>query len=478
MLVGVGAVVGCHKHTYDTDVWTKVDDTYHWHAANCGHDVEGIDKTEHRLDRNYKCTDCGFQHEHTYSDKWTAQGKEGHYHLSSCGHDVRTQIEEHTFVNFKCTVCGYELEPNGIIIEKETKEYNLTADQKTLKIGLDDVKIYENMENGEKGRQLSSDEYDLILRLGTNDIEPPTTIRAAGDYQVWAVRKNDSKMETFCTVHVLNTLVGLELVNDATGSVFSQKRHRRDLITDTWVFKATYANRYSTNVTVADGVVVTDFLPSQEGSGVAKATFSETNYKGDVTSQEAAVNYSITHSDFVPSYPEISAEDLFGAVTVNTSEDTLIKEWAGGKITATATEDKGMTTDNGGGYIDNRIPSNSRTFTKCLSVGGVGNRQARSVKIELNEIADNEIVTIVIYVKSRAEDSRLIGLYDHTFEDKDSTPEAVIGEPVAATAKSGPIRKYEFDLTARQVEESGTFYIAGETAAFYLYDIEILYCET
>ena len=45
-----------HYHSYDTSKWV-VDDTYHWHAANCGHDLT-IDKAEHTFGEGSICTVC------------------------------------------------------------------------------------------------------------------------------------------------------------------------------------------------------------------------------------------------------------------------------------------------------------------------------------------------------------------------------------------------------------------------------------
>ena len=58
---GGSSSVGCcgsssHSHSY-TDAWSY-DDTYHWHAATCGHNVVS-GKTEHTYGEDHKCTVCG-----------------------------------------------------------------------------------------------------------------------------------------------------------------------------------------------------------------------------------------------------------------------------------------------------------------------------------------------------------------------------------------------------------------------------------
>ena len=45
-----------HSHSYAT-AWSY-DDTYHWHASTCGHDVVS-DKAEHTYGENHKCIVCG-----------------------------------------------------------------------------------------------------------------------------------------------------------------------------------------------------------------------------------------------------------------------------------------------------------------------------------------------------------------------------------------------------------------------------------
>lgn len=53
---GGGGSSGSHSHSYAT-AWSY-DDTYHWHAATCGHDVVS-GKAEHTYGEDHKCTVCG-----------------------------------------------------------------------------------------------------------------------------------------------------------------------------------------------------------------------------------------------------------------------------------------------------------------------------------------------------------------------------------------------------------------------------------
>ncbi len=62
-----------HTHKYDTTTWLY-DETKHWHASTCGHDVIS-DEAEHDWNESYICNVCGFN----YSNRGL------HYALSEDG---------------------------------------------------------------------------------------------------------------------------------------------------------------------------------------------------------------------------------------------------------------------------------------------------------------------------------------------------------------------------------------------------------
>ncbi len=101
-----------HTHTYDTEAWTKTEDG-HWHLPTCGHDIPGVDLTQHAdADNDGICDGCGYDydHTHTWSDKWTNDA-DYHWHDVSCGHSIPvTDKNAHVDGNGdkKCDECGYE----------------------------------------------------------------------------------------------------------------------------------------------------------------------------------------------------------------------------------------------------------------------------------------------------------------------------------------------------------------------------------
>ena len=50
-----------HEHTFAT-AWSS-DENSHWHAATCEHSDLVADKAAHKFDENGKCTVCGYQSE-------------------------------------------------------------------------------------------------------------------------------------------------------------------------------------------------------------------------------------------------------------------------------------------------------------------------------------------------------------------------------------------------------------------------------
>ncbi len=129
-----------HEHAYSGS-WSS-DETYHWHAATCGHDVES-EKEKHTYASSitnptydeggyttHTCTVCGYSYtdsntdklEHHYSAEWS---KDSDYHWHACDdkgyeglkmdeseHTYESSVTEPTYesqgyTTHTCTVCGY-----------------------------------------------------------------------------------------------------------------------------------------------------------------------------------------------------------------------------------------------------------------------------------------------------------------------------------------------------------------------------------
>ena len=132
-MVFVLSLVACgHTHTYERE-WSA-DDTHHWHAATCNHDekfayaehsfgagVENADGTE----ISYTCRECQYvkveavQHTHTYQTVWTTN-ETHHWYAATCGHNVKGSEAAHDFdagvennagthVVYTCQTCYFSL---------------------------------------------------------------------------------------------------------------------------------------------------------------------------------------------------------------------------------------------------------------------------------------------------------------------------------------------------------------------------------
>lgn len=107
-----------NAHTFSKD-WSS-DNTYHWHAATCGHTTLKSEQSWHRWDngtvtseathfktgiRTYKCMICNktktetisaMTNAHTFEEGWSFD-EDNHWHGSSCGHTVVSGTAAHTW---------------------------------------------------------------------------------------------------------------------------------------------------------------------------------------------------------------------------------------------------------------------------------------------------------------------------------------------------------------------------------------------
>ena len=98
------------QHTFDEEKW-MTDETNHWHAATCTHFGAVKDLGAH-IDENNDgaCDVCAFtgEHKHTYENVWSSDAT-SHWYAASCGHDLKTAESAHGDYNVDgvCDVCGW-----------------------------------------------------------------------------------------------------------------------------------------------------------------------------------------------------------------------------------------------------------------------------------------------------------------------------------------------------------------------------------
>ncbi|MBQ7379436.1 MAG: hypothetical protein IJW70_07150 [Clostridia bacterium] len=115
MLVAI-ALVACdktpeeqHTHTY-ADTWSS-DEDGHWYAATCEHTEEKANTASHvDAENDGVCDVCswGSDHDHTFAEVWSTD-ETNHWHASTCGHDVTDALESHKDEdnNGLCDVCEH-----------------------------------------------------------------------------------------------------------------------------------------------------------------------------------------------------------------------------------------------------------------------------------------------------------------------------------------------------------------------------------
>ena len=121
-----------HTHTFNTDEWVS-DETGHWHAATCEHDVKA-DYAEHdSATNNGVCDVCGEEniHVHTFSNTEYAYNSEGHWYKANCGHNEYIfGLEPHEDGNSDgfCDACNVRLNYTVNVVITQPEKVTLVGD--------------------------------------------------------------------------------------------------------------------------------------------------------------------------------------------------------------------------------------------------------------------------------------------------------------------------------------------------------------
>lgn len=195
---------GGHEHAF-SEAWSH-DDTYHWHAATCGHD-DAAEKALHAFGewqiqtpatetaegaKTRKCGTCGYvdfqsipvaEHKHTFSEDWTYDS-EYHWHTATCGHDEVKNRGKHAFAGGTCMVCNCT-DPASLFTFTEVKEgeevigYSIVV--KSSATSLEELTIPANymgnpvVEIGELG----------LSGIAAKQVEIPSTVKTIGNNAFW-----------------------------------------------------------------------------------------------------------------------------------------------------------------------------------------------------------------------------------------------------------------------------------------------------
>ncbi len=121
-----------HTHTYE-DAWSH-DAKEHWKTVTCGHSIaEGNVGLHEDADNDSVCDVCAWDFDHTHEyddgDDWTFD-ETGHWHAATCGHDVAgIDFAEHKESDGICEICEYVMCDNHRFIVSENPKwtYNETT---------------------------------------------------------------------------------------------------------------------------------------------------------------------------------------------------------------------------------------------------------------------------------------------------------------------------------------------------------------
>ena len=286
------------------------------------------------------------------------------------------------------------------------------------------------------------------------------TATEGGAYNVWAVLEGyqlpDSEetftLKSFVIIYVMDSLKSITFNADASGTLVTQPAGS-DIISKTWTFTATYSSGATKQLTAEDVVIEGLTTTAVTAAGVANISYTESNAKGDSMSANTTVNYTITEAVGGDGVTVIIGSEEISALSSTITAETKINDY----ISIMASADKSVSVDS------NSKTYEDKSFTHRIKLGGEGTNVQRSLKL----ITAEDNARIIIYaMSSSSSESRTAALYDGTFVDKNSTPEAVVGNTI--NVPGDKLNKYEFT-----VEEAGTYYFASQSGGLNVYGVEI-----
>ena len=255
------------------------------------------------------------------------------------------------------------------------------------------------------------------------------TATEGGAYNVWAVLEGyqlpDSEetftLKSFVIIYVMDSLKSITFNADASGTLVTQPAGS-DIISKTWTFTATYSSGATKQLTAEDVVIEGLTTTAVTAAGVANVSYTEPNAKGDSMSANTTVNYTITEAVGGDGVTVIIDSEEISALS-STITETKINDY----ISITASADKSVSVDS------NSKTYEDKSFTHRIKLGGEGTNVQRSLKL----ITAEDNARIIIYaMSSSSSESRTAALYDGTFVDKNSTPEAVVGNTINVPKRS------------------------------------------
>lgn len=475
---GVAALAGCHTHTYD-EKWST-SETQHWHAATCAHEDQKKDLGDH-VDANDdgKCDVCGYQmeveeeHTHTYSNEWTSDATQ-HWHAATCEHtDQKKDAANHVDANEdgKCDVCGYQMQTapevegipapegtSGLIIEKTTTTYTLSAASPTVDISTADLKVYYADAASEKLGEVDLSKATITYFKGSETLENLNGVSSAGTYMIYVKLEGvlpEGATETvdlsaFISITVNDPVVADTLAINAD-AVKTQTQSTTDSMTSTWKFTVTLASGAKVDVTEDVTISGVETTAVGEREATVTITYDEVNFT-------LKVPYSITADQ--NSHSVSYAVNFGGMEIAPTPVNTELKQGdvVVGKILASDGKAKVSASTK---EIDGKI------FTQRFQFGGGsfdknGNVQFDRV-IEINTLG---AAKITIYWAT-ADADRGIALYDvDDYTTITTSSQSVIKD---LSAESSVMKK-----SVANVSEEGKYYLtSANTSDVYIFYIQV-----
>ncbi|MCM1042624.1 MAG: bacterial Ig-like domain-containing protein [Corallococcus sp.] len=358
------------------------------------------------------------------------------------------------YAQFDVRVKPYEPQVNGISIAKVKYDYDIPQGASYVKIDVDDITVKAvNAQGEEEATALDKSAYTLTYYRGGEKLANLDTA-TKGAYTIQAERKSDGQ-KAFAVIYVLDPVQSIEF----RSGTLTQEQALTDSMTGNWMFTVTNRSGTTHDVT-SDKVELGSINSLIPGSYKANVVYSEYDAKGNSSTAETAVDYTVTkvagmvNQSYAVNISGVGGDGKFEIKPANEATDGVLNAEGGiSLITGTDSSGKEMVITIEG----NTAACGSKSFTKRMKFGGKSQSGTRQIKLEVKGAS-----LITVYAKSGSSSTlRGLGLYsDATVSaaKRLDTTEQMLGTVVPLTYL---------------VDKAGTYYLAAPDGDVNIYYIQI-----
>lgn len=355
--------------------------------------------------------------------------------------------------SYTVSVKGTGVSVGGLEIVKTKTVYDIAAEPYTVEINLDDITVYDIGEDGERGDELTSEDYTLKFYKGA-EAQENLSAATAGVYTVVAEKVSD-KSTSFVKVIVRDPAEKIEHVSE--NAVLTQQQSLTDDISADWTYKLTRKSGAVETVT-ASGVKLSKVSTLVPGGYTTTATYTEVAYGDDgtakVISQSTDINYTITKNEEFTLKQYAANFESFTPKVIEAGSELINYKYENAPVTLMPGTNKSEIVECNISYT-NTSENINKKFTRRLKFNGASSASnLRYIKVEL----EGPSLLTVVAASGSSSTERGVVLYGSDKNGNVDTSNVLSKQGVKTVTKLDFI-----------VEEKGSYYIGVDASILFYY---------